>query len=148
MTKFEPADKARGSRGAGPVESRPEPPRGSSNASPEPVAEILGTTNQLLQAVLQLLQRGPESQGGRGEEKQLKKDKRVKEGVGTASIACQTDPEKGRAACQAEVESAGEEVGCTCVASQTSFGPEEAEDSGAICGVAQLRVLLEEGAIV
>ena len=63
MSKFEPADKSRGSQGAGPVESKPEPPRGSSDASPESVAGILRTSNQLLQAVLQLLQKGPESQG-------------------------------------------------------------------------------------
>ena len=79
MTKFEPADKSRGSQGAGHVEPKTGLPSGSCNISPETVAEMLRTSNQLLQAVLQLLQRGPESQEVRGEEKQGEKIECVKD---------------------------------------------------------------------
>ena len=81
MTKFEPADKSRGSQGAGPVEPKTGLPRGSCEISPETVAEMLRTSNQLLQAVLQLLQRGPEFQGSREEGEQVKRVKRVKDRV-------------------------------------------------------------------
>ena len=109
MTKFEPADKSRGSQGAGPVESKTGLPRGTCEVSPETVAEMLRTSNQLLQAVLQLLQKGPKFQRSQSEEKQVKKAERVKERVDTACVACQTDPEKRSVACQAEIVCAEEE---------------------------------------
>ena len=87
MTKFEPADKSRSSQGAGPVEPEPGLPRGSCEISPETAAEMLRTSNQLLQAVLQLLQRGPELQGSRGEEKQVKKVEHVKDRVDAVGVA-------------------------------------------------------------
>ena len=99
-TTFKPADEARGSQGAGPVESKSEPPRGTSYISPESVTEVLRTSNQLLQAALQLLQGGPECQGSQGKEKQGEKVERGTNGVDAVGVACQTDPEKRSVVCQ------------------------------------------------
>ena len=138
MTRFKPASKSRGSQGGCPVEPESRLPRGSSEISPETASEMLRTTNQLLQVVLQLLQRGPEVQGSRVKGAQVKKVGRANvacrtkseeeepEEVGCVSVACQTDAEKRSVACQTELES------------------EETEVSGASWGFAQLKAQLEE----
>ena len=60
MTRFEPASKPRGSQGGCPVEPESRLLMGSCEITPETASEMLRTTNQLLQVVLQLLQQGPE----------------------------------------------------------------------------------------